>query len=172
MPAWPDDVGAVADELYGLPLDEFTAARNEHATLVRAGGDGPAAKAISQLAKPSKVAWLANQLVRQHRDEIWALLELGDSMRQATASLDAVALREASRQQHQIVYGLVRQAGRLANAAGQVMSDSIARGLADTLHAALADEQAARQLAQGRAHHGPDPHRIPRYRHQRRAVCG
>ena len=36
----PDAVEAAADELYGLPLDEFTAARNERAKQARAQGDG------------------------------------------------------------------------------------------------------------------------------------
>lgn len=146
----PSGVDAAAEELYGLPLDEFTAARNERAKQARADGDGGAAVAIGKLAKPNKVAWLANQLVREDADEIRALLELGESMRQATASLAAEQLRQASRQQHQMIYALVQQARSLATAAGQAMSDDTARGLGDTLHAALADEQAARQLSQGR----------------------
>ena len=146
----PSGVDAAAEELYGLPLDEFTAARNERVKQARADGDGGAAVAIGKLAKPNKVAWLANQLVREDADEIRALLELGESMRQATASLAAEQLRQASRQQHQMIYALVQQAGSLASAAGQAMSDDTARGLGDTLHAALADEQAARELLQGR----------------------
>jgi hypothetical protein len=145
----PSGAEAVAEELYGLPLDEFTPARNERAKQARADGDREAAVAIGKLAKPNKVAWLANQLVREDADEIRALLELGESMRQATASLAAEQLRQASRQQHQMIYALVQQAGSLASAAGQAMSDETARGLGDTLHAALADEQAARQLLQG-----------------------
>jgi hypothetical protein len=145
-----DGVEAAADELYGLPLNEFTAARNESAKRARGQGDSDAAAAISKLAKPNAVAWLANQLVREHAGEIRPLLELGDSMRRATASLDAEQLRELSGQQRQLVHALVQQAQRLANAAGQAVSDSTARGLADTLHAALADENAARQLSQGR----------------------
>ncbi len=146
----PDRVEAAADEVYGLPLDQFTAARNERAKQARAEGDNRAAVAIGKLAKPSKVAWLANRLAREHAEEIRPLLELGETMRQATASLDAERLRQASRQQHQIVHALVQQAESLASEAGQAMSDAIARGLEDTLHAALADEQAARQLSQGR----------------------
>jgi hypothetical protein len=145
-----DAVGVVADELYGLPLDNFTAARNERAKRARADGDSGTAVAIGKLAKPSTVAWLANQLVREHADEIRPLLELGDSMRRATAALDAGQLRELSRQQRQVVQALVRRAHRLANAAGQAVSANTARGLEDTLHAALADEQAARQLSEGR----------------------
>ena len=146
----PGDIEAAAAELYGLPLDEFTAARNERVKQARAAGDGGAAVAIGRLAKPNKVAWLANQLVREDADGIRALLELGESMRQATAALATEQLRQASRQQHQVINALVQQARSLASAAGQAMSDDTARGLGDTLHAALADEQAARQLSQGR----------------------
>ena len=146
----PGGAEAAAEELYGLPLDEFTAARNERVKQARADGDSGAALAIGKLAKPNKVAWLANQLVREDAVGIRALLELGESMRQATASLAAGQLRQASRQQHQVIYALVQQARSLASAAGQPISDDTARGLGDTLHAALADEQAARQLSQGR----------------------
>jgi hypothetical protein len=146
----PDAADAAADDLYGRPPNEFIVARGERAKQARAGGDGEGAMAIGKLAKPNKVAWLANQLVRAHPDELRSLLELGDSMRHATASLDAERLRQDSRQQHQIIHALLQQAHILANAAGQAMSDSTARGLEDTLHAALADEQAARQLSQGR----------------------
>jgi hypothetical protein len=149
-PGPADAVGVVADELYGLPLDNFTAARNERAKRARADGDSGTAAAIGKLAKPSTVAWLANQLVREHADEIRPLLELGESMRRATAALDAGQLRDLSRQQRQVVRALAQRAHRLANAAGQAVSDNTARGLEDTLHAALADEQAARQLSEGR----------------------
>ncbi len=143
-------VEAAAAQLYGLPLDEFTAARNERVKQARADGDSGAAVAIGKLAKPNKVAWLANQLVREDADGIQALLELGESMRRATASLATEQLRQASRQQHQVINTLVQRARSLASAAGQAMSEDTARGLGDTLHAALADEQAAQQLSQGR----------------------
>ena len=167
----PDAADAAADDLYGRPLNEFTAARGERAKQARADGDGEGATAIGKLAKPNKVAWLANQLVRAHPDEVRSLLELGDSLRHATASLDAERLRRDSRQQHLLISALLQQAQILANAAGQAMSASTARGLEDTLHSALADEQAARQLSQGRAHLRPVPQRVPRHRRQHRARC-
>jgi hypothetical protein len=143
-------VDDVADELYGLPLDDFTSARNERAKDAKQNGDEDAAKAIGKLAKPNTVAWLANQLVRQHRDEIDPLLELGGALRDATDNLDADQLRQLSKQQRQLVYALGQQARELANKADQPVSDSTARGLEDTLHAALADERVAEQLAGGR----------------------
>lgn len=120
----PDAADAAADDLYGRPLNEFIVARGERAKQARAGGDGEGAMAIGKLAKPNKVAWLANQLVRAHPDELRSLLELGDSMRHATASLDAERLRQDSRQQHQIIHALLQQAHILANAAGQAMSEN------------------------------------------------
>jgi hypothetical protein len=144
-----DSTAAAADVLYGLPLGEFTAVWGERAKQARADGDREAAAAIGKLPKPSVVAWLANQLARQHPDEIRPLLEVGEALRQATAALDAGRLRELSRQQRDVVASLLDLARGLADAAGQAVSDSTARGLEDTLHAALADEEAARQLTLG-----------------------
>ena len=142
-------VAAAAGELYGLPLAEFTPARAERAKQARAGGDRAAAAAIGRLAKPSVVAWLANQLARQYPGELAPLLELGDALRRATAALDAAQLRQLSRQQQQVVSALMGRVRELAAAAGQAVSDSTARGVEDTLHAALADESAARELTGG-----------------------
>jgi hypothetical protein len=142
-------VGAAAAELYGLPLEEFTAARNDRAKQARAQGQTEAAQAIAKLGKPNIVGWLANQLVREQREEIDPLLELGASLREATSALDAGQLRALSKQQHQVVHGLVHQARKLGSAAGQTVSDGTARGLEDTLHAALADPAAADELLVG-----------------------
>jgi len=147
--ARPDAATEAAADLYGLPLSEFTTARTEWTRRVRSDGDRDAAAAIGRLPKPSVVAWLANQLARQHPDEIQSLLELGEALREATADLDAAALRKLSRQQHQVVSALLGRAREVGAAAGQAVSDSTARGLEDTLHAALADEAAAQQLTQG-----------------------
>jgi hypothetical protein len=144
-----EDVAAAAAELYGLPLGEFTAARAERAKQARTDGDRDAAAVIAKLPKPNVVAWLANQLARQHPGEIRPLLELGESLRQATAALDAPRLGQLSRQQRQVVSALMGRARELAAEAGQAVSDGTARGLEDTLHAALADELAAHELAQG-----------------------
>lgn len=142
-------IGEAAAELYALPLDQFTGVRNERAKQARTQGRSELAAAITKLTKPNVVAWLANQLVREHRDEIDPLVELGASLREATSALDAAQLRALSKQQHQVVHALVQQARRLGVAGGQAVSDSTARGLEDTLHAALADPDAADELLAG-----------------------
>jgi hypothetical protein len=144
------DLDRVADELYSLPPEEFTRARIAREKQARAEGDGSLADRIHQLRKPNAVAWLANQLARDRPDEIQPLLDLGAGLREATADLHGDQLRELGKQQHQVIYALVQQAKRLANGAGHKVSADTARGLEDTLHAALVDDTAAEQLTAGR----------------------
>ncbi len=144
------DFEEVADELYGLPPDEFTAARTRYEKEAKAAGDRSGASRIHSLGKPTVTAWLANQLVRSHRSELEPLLELGAALRDATQKLDGDQLRELSRQQQKVMYALVQQARALARAAGRSVSEDAARALEETLRAALADELAARFLLLGR----------------------
>lgn len=140
----------VADELYGLPPEEFTAARNRYENQARQAGDRELAAHVHSLTKPSVAAWLANQLVRERRDELLPLAELGAGLREATEKLAGDELRELSRQQHELVYALVQEARQLARATGHSVSEDTARRLEDTLQAAVADEHAAEQLLAAR----------------------
>ncbi|MEP7191808.1 MAG: hypothetical protein ABI903_02975 [Actinomycetota bacterium] len=148
------DVESVSDELYGLPLDEFTPTRAAREKQAKVSGDKDLASQIHQLAKPNLVAWLSNQLVRKHPDEIRPLLVLGAGLREATATLSGEQLRDLSRQQRQVVHALVQHARLVAHAAGRKVSGDAARGLEDTLRAALADQDAADALAAGRLTEG------------------
>ena len=144
------DLEAVADELYGLWPGEFTAARTEREREARAAGDKELARQVKALGRPTTVAWLANRLVRDHGEELQPLLELGDALREATAVLQGEELRALSQQQHQLVAALVRQARRDAAGAGHRVGEDAARGLEETLRAALADSDLSAQLAAGR----------------------
>jgi hypothetical protein len=140
------DLDTIADELYALPLKEFTAARSSHEKAAKAAGNKDLAAAIHALAKPTAAAWLANQLVRTYPDEIKPLLQLGAGLREATATLQGEQLRELGRQQYKLIAALVHQARRL----GDTVSADTARALESTLRAALADESVAEQLSAGR----------------------
>jgi hypothetical protein len=144
----------VADELYGLPPEQFTAARTRHEKQARQAGDRELAARVHSLAKPSVAAWLANQLVRERRDELSPLAQLGAGLREATEKLAGDELRQLSRQQHELVYALVQEARQLARAAGHSVSEDTARRLEDTLQAAVADQHAAEQLLAGRLTEG------------------
>jgi hypothetical protein len=146
----PMNLDAVADELYGLSLEDFIPTRNAREMQAKGAGDKALASEIHRQPKPNAVAWLVNQLVREHRDDIKALLELGTAMREATANLSGDRLRELSRRQHQVIRGLVQQAGQLPNAGGRQVSDDTARSLEETFYATLADPGAAAAIAAGR----------------------
>jgi hypothetical protein len=69
-----------ADSLYGLPLDEFTRARDELARQVRKEGDADRATEIKQLRKPSVPAWVVNQLARQRELDMQRLVKAGEQL--------------------------------------------------------------------------------------------
>jgi hypothetical protein len=80
-----DDV----DELYRLPLVEFTAARNTLAAMLKKAGRGDEkaeADRVKGLVKPSISAWAVNQLYWNHRDALDRLIATGERFRQAQAS--------------------------------------------------------------------------------------
>ncbi|MFP5372471.1 MAG: hypothetical protein ACLGI3_17215 [Actinomycetes bacterium] len=79
----PVDLDEVADELYGLPPEEFIPARKAREDEARAGGDKAMAREIGSLSKPSTAAWVCNVLVRHEPDEIAGLVELGSLVREA-----------------------------------------------------------------------------------------
>ena len=136
----------VADELYGLPPERFVAARDRAA---RTAPRGEAAR-IRALRRPTLAAWAVNLLVRNDRDEITALVRLGEELRRAHGDLDGRQLRALVHQQHEVVAALVRQAQRLAAQAGRAVGDGVLREVEATIQAALADPEAAGELSTGR----------------------
>ncbi|MFI2433335.1 hypothetical protein [Streptomyces sp. NPDC018693] len=144
------DLDAVADELYRLPPGDFTATRDERARQARAAGDRELADRIRRLRRPTLSAWAGNLLVRDLPEETQALLRLGEALRQAHRDLDGEQLRELSARQRQLTAALARQAGRLAAQAGQRIGADAQREVEQTLHAVLADPDAAQQWAEGR----------------------
>src|SRR4029453_8730605 len=54
------------DELFGLPPEEFVAARDDLARRLKREGDAKAAARIKALRRPPLSAWAVNRLARQH----------------------------------------------------------------------------------------------------------
>jgi hypothetical protein len=144
------DLESVADELYGLPPPEFTAARDARAAAAKGDGDRDLATAIKKLARPTAAAWLANLLVRERAEQVEQLLELGAAMREAQAELAGDQMRALAVQRRQIVSALGREAGQLAAGRGQPVSRTIREEMEGTLEAALADPDAGEALSSGR----------------------
>ncbi|MBK3641573.1 hypothetical protein [Streptomyces sp. MBT33] len=143
------DLESVADELYGLRPQDFTAARDARAAEARRAGDRTLAGKIGKLRRPSLAAWASNLLVRERPEEIEPLLRVGEGLRQAHHDLDGAQLRELSRQQHLVVNALSRQARQLTAQAGHPVGEDVQREVEGILHAVLADPEAAREWAAG-----------------------
>jgi hypothetical protein len=140
----------VADELYGLPPTEFTAARDERARAARAEGRREDAAAIRKLARPTTSAWLVNQLTREAPEALGRLFEVADALAEAQRTLAGDRLRELSAQRRQVVADLLPVAAAVADRMGQPASPAVLDEVRATLEAALADAAARDALRSGR----------------------
>jgi hypothetical protein len=143
------ELTSVAKELYGLPPQEFTAARDARVSEAREGGDKELAASLKNLRKPSVGAWLANMLVREQPGDIDQLIGLGEELR-GSSTLDGEQMRRASKQKQDVVAALVRNATSIADRADQQVSQAAALDLETTLDAAFGDPSAADTLRAGR----------------------
>jgi hypothetical protein len=144
--------GDEIDRLYGLPLDEFTKARDELARRVRQEGDGGRAAEIKQLRKPSVPAWVVNQLARQRELDMRRLLQAGEQL--AGAQVEAIRARggdaflEARRDEQRALEALAAGAREILAGAGRGAA-ALDRVLA-TLRAGSLTEDGRALLRSGR----------------------
>jgi hypothetical protein len=134
------ELGDEIDALYGLPLDRFTAARNDLARRLRAEGRREDADGAAARRKPSLAAWAVNRLVREHRHEVNALLDAAATIRGGDHSADAAFRASVDR--------LVRASRELVAASGRKASDALLQEIATTLRALAA--AAPEELVEGR----------------------
>ena len=129
-------VEEIADELYALPLDQFTQARDAAA---RAEPDPATSKAVKALRKPTVAAYAVNQLVRTNPDGITELLALGEQLRTAMTSGGHV-VRQLTERRRSLISSLVPR-----DVPAAVRDDVTA-----TLEAATADPAMAGEVRAGR----------------------
>ena len=118
------------DALYGLPLDAFTKARNDLARRLRSEGRRDEAAEVASLQKPSLPAWVVNQLARERRDDVGALLAAAKAIKGGADGADEEFRKAAD--------GLVRAARELLEAQGRRASDAVLKEVATTLRATAA----------------------------------
>jgi hypothetical protein len=140
----------VAEQLYGVPPEEFVDARTAARDRAKQAGDRELATAIAALPKPTTAAWVCNLLVRRQPDEVAQLREVGEMLRRAQATLSGDQLRQLGQQRNQVVAALARQARGLAHAEGHDVSSAVAEQVESTLRAAVVDPEAGEALAAGR----------------------
>jgi flagellar biosynthesis GTPase FlhF len=141
------DLDEVRLELYGLPLDSFTAARNSWAKQLKADGEPEAARQVQGFKKPSVAAWLANQLVRREPEQVALLLDLGREMRAGMTGLSADELRLLTKRRYQLVSALVNTT--LGYAGPRRPGGDVPGDVQATLEATLADPDSADAFEHG-----------------------
>ncbi len=83
------------DRLYGLPLNEFTAARDEIAKRLRGEGERELADEVKALRKPTVAVWLVNQLAREREVDVKRLMNAGEALAKAQASATRADFQQA-----------------------------------------------------------------------------
>ena len=142
------------DRLYGLPLAEFTPARDQLARELRKAGQSAAADEAKALAKPSISAWTVNQLARTEPMQIRGLMTAGERLRNAQAGLllgdDPDELQAALKRQRDVVAALLESAKKILARASHPASPATLDRIRGTLTAAAVDEEGARLVEIGR----------------------
>lgn len=142
------------DELFALPLDEFTAARNELAKRLAKDGEKERADEVRALAKPSAPVWAINQVARREKPMMRSLLDAGAKLRKAQERAlgggGPDALRSAQRSERDAVRALTQRAGEVLREAGKPATRPTLERISATLGAAAVDDDARDDLKAGR----------------------
>jgi hypothetical protein len=141
------------DELFKLPLTEFTDARNALAKRLKQNGRANDANLVKTLTKPSVSAWTVNQLYWRHGEEFETLLAAGQRVRKAQVSGSSSKLadmRAALDARREALIELSELASSLLRDAGSNPSPETIRRITTTLEAisALVDGPTLGRLTQ------------------------
>lgn len=138
----------VADQLYGLPLGDFTPTRDARARALRTE-DRALAAAVKALRKPATAAWVVNQLVRGETEQVDQLLAVGEALREAQRSMSADELRALTRQRRQVTAAVTTRARAVARGRGLKVTEAVADQVEATLTAAMVDADCAAGVRSG-----------------------
>ena len=141
-----DDLLDIADELYGLPMADFTPARDAKAKELK-GSD--LAAPVKALKKPTMAAWVVNMLVRHETEQVDQVLAVGAALRDAAESLDGKELRELTKQRRQLTAAVTTRARGVVGALGTKVTQAVADQVESTLTAAMLDPECAKALRSG-----------------------
>jgi hypothetical protein len=136
-------------ELYALPPEEFTAARDRLAGELKEAGKADEAASIKKLRKPSIVAWAVNAAARGRPEEVEALREAGQALRRAQRKALSGGggddLRRATDERRALIQTLAEAGVAAIGARGATHRDAIAA----TLDAASVDDELGARLQAG-----------------------
>jgi hypothetical protein len=139
--------------LYHGPMESFTGERNALAKRLRSDGEKSASEWVKGLKKPSRAAWLVNQLPGRKAGLVKRLLETGEELRRQQERLiggkpDRERMREAARREQETIDELLKCAAAIGQEHG--VGSQILDRVGETLQAASADPDVARAVELGR----------------------
>jgi hypothetical protein len=144
---------ARVDELFALPPEEFTAARDGLARELTDAGDRDGAKTVKTLRRPTAAAWAVNAAVRRKPKLVDALLEtaatLRTAQRRAASGLAAEDFRRAQEERRRLVRQLTDEAEAALAEAGRA-SDAHVAAAARTFETAASEVPAGEAVKAGR----------------------
>jgi hypothetical protein len=142
-----DELLAVADELYALPLEDFTPARDAKAKELKA--DKQLAAAVKKLKKPSVAAWIVDLFVRREAEQVEQVIAVGAALREAQEDMDGAELRALTKQRRQLTSAVTEQVRALARDEGLKLTQPVADQVEATLTAAMLDPACAQAVRSG-----------------------
>jgi hypothetical protein len=124
----------MTDELYQVPLGEFTAARDALAARLKAAGDKTAAAEAKRARKPSVAAWAANQVVWHAREEWQRLQSATRGLREKyERSASPEELRQGGRLQREALLACESRASELLEKHGHAPTPAVLQKVGHTL---------------------------------------
>jgi hypothetical protein len=145
--------GRRLDWLYHGPLEEFTPRRDALVDDLEAGGKAESAKWVKGLRKPTRAAWLVNQLQAKNGRDIRRLLKASAELRAAqdemlAGSSDQRRLRASATKERKAIDSLIASAERIGEREG--VGQQIMVRVSETLQAAASDPEVAEAIELGR----------------------
>lgn len=142
-----------AADLYGLPPEEFTSARNELARELKRAGKKEAADEVGALRKPTRSTWAVNQVARRRPQETRALVKAGDELRKAQRAVvggrGPEVLAEAQQTHRRVLNELTETVREVLGEGEHTSASSVLTQAVQTLRAASIDKEASKDLVRG-----------------------
>jgi hypothetical protein len=135
------------DHLYAAPLANFVALRKKLATELRAAGEVAGATEVSAAKKPSRTAWVLNQMALRDPKVLRTAVDAHAEAAKVQAHGDAEAMRETMRGFRDALGEVVRRSAAIAIEGGAPLSAMQVRKLGETVRAAIAGQSRDRLLA-------------------------
>jgi len=134
------DIAARQRELYALPLDQFTRARDALAKELAAQGRTQEAQTIRKLKRPVVAAWIVNRLAQQQPEHLDKFLAAAHALemahRRAMSGLASEQLKDANRAFQQALDALMKDVNASLTELGRDATGDLIRQVEETLRAA------------------------------------